>query len=298
MTASRHLVEGNWHVSNDLSKARESIQYEKHHFTQKSNDRLPKISSGRLASPQPRRKLAVVDNVHHKNTEKAKNCEDLPNIKTDQGTIEHHESKKKKIRNLSTSKSPNLPRSSPVGFSKPKEETKLAPSKSPEDRRTRSRHESLQPLSPRQYNLLQVSPLPRRKFRSTVERNPQTSNRNAFKQSKSISLEDIFLSDHIGSEDRSDGVKDYSQDTGGAWSQHWYYTRQSIGAKPDQDQIIAFANSPKLSYHGPASPRSIDNDIDETDSLFSKFMNDDPISQLSLEERLNHIEQQQGLSNE
>ena len=143
--------------------------------------------------------------------------------------------------------------------------------------------------------LVDVSPLPRRKFQSVASFTNIASNGRAaleggggaaaetggekLEHTRSISLDDISAL-QVSGRDTEDGK----------WSRHWLYTRKSVGEYPNHGEIQIVS--------GQMCP-SIFSDVME-DEIFrysdEKTLKTSVLPRLSLEERLSHVERQQGIN--
>lgn len=246
-------------------------------YQSSSNEKLPPlVPADRSPTPEPKRKMAVVHRTNLNQDER------IPPINISGGRNEgRHDSAK---RSLSI---PICPMTSH------RNKASSNASISNIDSRSRHRNASLQPISPRNRLNDQTSPQRRRKFLSTVvPYSPVSYIGEGRTNHKSISLEDVNLEDKVAG--YHDVKGDFFETDGGSWSNHWHYTRKSIGARPDD---IGTTDPEVLSQMFNKNVRIIKSmDYAGDIAMYGTQEPDDTLeNSMTLEERLASIEKQQGL---
>jgi len=240
-----------------------------------SVSKLPLIQMYKSTSPLPRRKNAIVARAKVTVTGDKTNANDLPPLSRYQSS----EGKKTEAkRSLSIAVSPSA-----LGWEKDRGKKPVSP----------------QPISPRSRTRLPSYPLQRRQFLSTGDSNFHFDTaRKEVNPEKEVSLDDISLeSRRSGDNLEQDGL--FGRE-GQLWSRHWYCARKSIGAIPQERDIVEMGILSSAFNHRlrKASKNEIAGDsaiygIQEPD-----IMNNEKTVEnaQTLEERLASIEKQQGLS--
>ena len=238
-----------------------------------SVSKLPLIQMHKSTSPLPRRKNAIV--ARAKVTDDKTNANDLPPLSRYQSSEGKRTEAK---RSLSIPVSPSALGREKDGGKKPV---------------------SAQPISPRSRTRLPSYPLQRRQFLSTVDSNFHfDTTKKEINPEKAVSLDDITLeSRRSGDYAEQDGL--FGRE-GQLWSRHWYCARKSIGAIPQERDIVemeilssAFNQRLRKTSKNQIAGGIAIYGIQEPD-----IMNNEKTVEnaRTLEERLASIERQQGLS--
>ena len=254
-----------------------------------STKKLPLIRASKSVSPLPKRKLAVAHSATVKVKGERTDSHDLPPLP---GYKSAEKNSLEATRSLSIPSSPSLSRKTTGGDS-----SDLII----EAKEGRRRNASLQSLSPGNRINVQLSPLQRRKFFSTVEQNVSIDTARGAKHTKSISLEDVNLDGKkVDGVHLHRGSSPLLWDENGLWSKHWYYTRKSIGARPEEKDFVDLETLSDMFNQRARIIKSNDftGDVAMYGSQEPDIMNNEKSvgNSRSLEERLASIEKQQGLS--
>ena len=244
-----------------------------------SVEKLPLIRGYRPVSPLPKRKNAVVIGPKLKVKGDKLTTSDLPPLPRYQ-SVEAKRAEGK--RSLSIAVSPSI-------FRKHDTDGK--------ERRKTRQNINLQPITPRNRASLQLNPLQRRKLLSAVDNSSHLDTmRDVNRPGTSISLEDITLESRRGDDDEDDVL----ENEGRMWSRHWYYTRKSIGAIPQEKDCLGLEILSNAFNQRSRTIKSSDfaGDVAMYGSEEPDIMSNDKTldSTQTLEERLATIEKQHGLS--